>query len=69
MSSSRALVEPKPFTASEQNAIDELRDMCSDHPKIHFQTDNFFLTKYLRHSDWNVKAAYNAILNNYEMKV
>lgn len=63
------LEEPQPFTASEQDAIDELRNMCSGHSKIHFQTETFFLTKYLRHSDWNVKAAYKAIINNYEMKV
>lgn len=61
--------EPTPFTDTEQQAIDDLKILCSKNTKIHFQTDNYFLTKFLRVCDWNAKAAYDAIVYFYELKV
>lgn len=61
--------EPKPFTESEQKAIDDLRELCSQHSNIHFQLDNYFLTKFLRFRNWNVKDALDGIVNMYTLKV
>lgn len=61
--------EPKPFTVAEQEAIDDLKLMCCDHAHINIQTDDYFLTKFLRFCDWSVQAAYEAILKNYELRV
>lgn len=65
----RELEEPKPFTAAEQEALDDLKLLCCEHLHIDFQTDNYFLTKFLRFCDWSPQAAYEAIVNNYELKV
>lgn len=61
--------EPKPFTESEQQAIDDLKELCSQHSNIHFQLDNYFLTKFLRFRNWNAKDAFYAIVNYYTLKV
>lgn len=63
------LVEPKPFTPDEENAIAELRELCKSCTSINIQTDNFFLTKYLRFADWNPAEAFQAICRHYELKV
>lgn len=65
----RELEEPKPFTGAEQEALDDLKLLCSEHLHIDFQTDNYFLTKFLRFCDWSPQTAYEAIINNYELKV
>lgn len=61
--------EPKPFTTIEQKAIDDLKLLCNQQAKIRIQMDNYFLTKFLRYTDWNAEMAYKAILNFYELKV
>lgn len=61
--------EPKPFDAAEQQAIDHLKQMFKQTTDIHFQTDNYFLTRFLRYRDWNVQAAYESIKNYYKIKV
>lgn len=58
-----------PFTEDEKKAMDELRDLFALNPKINFQTDDYFLTKFLRVYDWNAQAAYDAIVFLYELKV
>lgn len=63
------LEEPKPFTAKEQQAIDDLKILCDQHSHIHFQTDNYFLTKFLRCHNWNAENAFTAILHFYDLKV
>lgn len=63
------LKEPLPFNADEQQAIDELKQLFKQNIKINFQTDNYFLTKFLRYRDWNVQAAYESIQNYYKIKV
>lgn len=63
------LEEPQPFSPAEQQAIEDLKLLCRNHLHIDFQTDNFFFTKFLRYRDWSVQAAYEAIVNNYELKV
>lgn len=63
------LEEPTPFTVAEQEAIDDLKLMCQEHLHIDFQTDDYFLTKFLRYCDWSVQAAYEAIVKSYEMRV
>lgn len=63
------LEEPRPFTESEQQAIDELKFKFEKNNEINFQTDNYFLTKFLRYRDWNVEAAYKSIVLYYELKV
>ena len=65
----RELKEPRPFTEAEQKAIDELKLMFEQNTEINFQTDNYFLTKFLRYRDWNVGAAYKSIVSYYELKV
>lgn len=61
--------EPRPFTDAQQNAIDDLRSMFKRDTEIRFQTDNYFLTKFLRYRDWNVEAAYKSIVKYYQLKV
>lgn len=61
--------EPKPFTEIEQQAIADLRELCSQNSTIHFQLDNYFLTKFLRSRNWNAKDAFDAIINFYTLKV
>lgn len=63
------LCEPRPFTHEEENIIAELRELCKAYPSIRFQTDNFFLTKYLRYTDWNSRKAFEAMCRYYELKV
>lgn len=64
------LEEPRPFTESEQQAIDDLKFKFQQNDgTINFQTDNYFLTKFLRYRDWNVEAAYKSIVLHYELKV
>lgn len=65
----RELEEPRPFTEAEQKAIDDLKLLFKQNTKINFQTDNYFLTKFLRYRDWNVEAAYKSIVTYYELKV
>lgn len=65
----RELEEPRPFTDAEQQAIDDLKLLFKQNTKINFQTDNYFLTRFLRYRDWNVSAAYKAIVTYYELKV
>lgn len=65
----RDLVEPNPFTPAEQRAIDDLKMLCNQYPHIHFQKDNYFLTKFLRFCDWNAQKACEAILHFYTLKV
>lgn len=69
MNEFRELKEPRPFTGEEQQAIDNLKQMFTQNTKINFQTDNYFLTKFLRYRDWNVQAAYESIVNYYKIKV
>lgn len=69
MNDFRELKEPRTFTGTEQRAIDDLKLLFKQNTKIHFQTDNYFLTKYLRYRDWNVQAAYESIQNFYKIKV
>lgn len=61
--------EPKPFTLGEEASIDELRRLCRSHSDIHFQLDNYFLTKFLRFCDWNPPRAFESILTFYALKV
>lgn len=61
--------EPRPFNAAEQQAIDQLKQMFKPTTNIHFQTDNYFLTRFLRYRDWDVQAAYESIKNYYKIKV
>lgn len=63
------LNEPRPFNAAEQQAIDHLKQMFKQNTDINFQTDNYFLTKFLRYRDWNVQIAYESIKNYYKIKV
>lgn len=63
------LEEPRPFTEIEQQAIDDLKLLFKQNTKINFQTDNYFLTKFLRYRDWNVETAYKSIVHHYELKV
>lgn len=65
----RELEEPQPFTDAEQKAIDDLKQLFNENTDINFQTDNFFLTKFLRYRDWNAQAAYESIVKYYELKV
>lgn len=65
----RELTEPRPFNAAEQQAIDHLKQMFKQNTDINFQTDNYFLTRFLRYRDWNVQAAYESIKNYYKIKV
>lgn len=65
----RDLEEPQPFTETEQRAIDDLKLMFKQNTEINFQTDNYFLTKFLRYRDWNVAATYKSIVTYYELKV
>lgn len=69
MNDFRELEEPRPLTEAEQQAIDDLKLMFEQNVKINFQTDNYFLTKYLRYRDWNVQDAYESIRNYYKIKV
>lgn len=69
MSDFSELEEPRPFTESEQQAIDDLKLRFKQNTEIDFQTDNYFLTKFLRYRDWNVEAAYKSIVLYYELKV
>lgn len=64
-----AFKEPKPFTKSEQQAIDGLKELCSQPSNIHFQLDNYFLTKFLRFRNWDAKDAFDAIVHFYTLKV
>lgn len=63
------LHEPRPFNADERQALDQLKRMFEQNTEINFQTDNFFLTRFLRYRDWNVQAAYESIKNYYKLKV
>lgn len=63
------LKEPRPFNAAEQRAIDELKQKFQQNTKINFQTDNYFLTKFLRYRDWDVETAYESIKTFYKIKV
>lgn len=63
------LQEPRPFTEAEQQAIDDLKLLFKQNTKINFQTDNYFLTKFLRYRDWNAESAYKSIVHYYELKV
>lgn len=63
------LKEPWPLNAAEQQAIDELKQMFQQNTEIDFQTDQYFLTKFLRYRDWNVEATYESIKNYYKIKV
>lgn len=63
------LEEPLPFTATEQKAIDDLKLLFKQNSEINFQTDQYFLTKFLRYRDWNAEQAYKSIVNYYELKV
>lgn len=63
------LCETEPFTCEEENAIAELKQLCKAYPSIRFQTENYFLTKYLRYADWNPRKAFEAIRRHYELKV
>lgn len=69
MNDFRELKEPRPLNAAELQAIDDLKSSFKQNMKINFQTDNYFLTKYLRYRDWNVQAAYESIQNYYKIKV
>lgn len=69
MNNFREFEEPRPLTEAEQQAIDDLKLMFEQNVKINFQTDNYFLTKYLRYRDWNVQDAYESIRNYYKIKV
>lgn len=69
MNDFRELREPRMLTAVEQRAIEDLKLLFKQNTKISFQTDNYFLTKYLRYRDWNVQAAYESIQNFYKIKV
>lgn len=61
--------EPRPFNADEQQAIDHLKQMFKQTTDINFQTDNHFLTRFLRYRDWDAQAAYESIKNYYKIKV
>lgn len=61
--------EPRPFSADEEQAIDHLKQMFKQTTDINFQTDNYFLTRFLRYRDWEVQAAYESIKNYYKIKV
>lgn len=63
------LCEPIPFTKEEENAIAELKELCKACPSIRIQTENYFLTKYLRYTNWNIKKAFEAICHYYQLKV
>lgn len=63
------LEEPRPFTDAEQQAIDDLKELFKKNSDINFQTDDYFLTKFLRYRDWNPKAAYDSVVLYYKLKV
>lgn len=60
--------EPKPFTADEECAIEELKRLFGSRPDIEFQRDNYFLTKFLRFCDWNPQKAFEVIVSFYVLK-
>lgn len=51
--------EPRTFTDAQQKRNTGIR----------FQTDNYFLTKFLRYRDWNVEAAYKSIVSYYQLEL
>lgn len=61
--------EPYPLTESEKCALDEIRKLMLDYPKIRFQMDQYFLTKYLRAADWNPQKAFEQMRRIYKLKV
>lgn len=63
------LEERRPFTDAEQQAIDDLKELFKNKSDINFQTDDYFLTKFLRYRDWNAKAAYDSVVLYYKLKV
>lgn len=69
MNEFRDLQEPRPFSDAQQQAIDDLKLQFKQNSEINFQTDNYFLTKFLRYRDWNVDGAYKSIVNYYQLKV
>lgn len=68
MSEFPELCEPKPFTAEEEHAIEELKRLYGNRPNIEFQRDSYFLTKFLRFCDWNPQKAFEMIVTFYELK-
>lgn len=61
--------EPHPLTESEQCALDEIRRLMMDYTRIRFQTDQYFLTKYLRAADWSPQKAFDQMRRIYKLKV
>lgn len=61
--------EPRPLTESEQCALDEIRRLMMDYTRIRFQTDQYFLTKYLRAADWSPQKAFDQMRRIYKLKV
>lgn len=62
------MCEPRPFSVDEECALDELRRLFATRSDIEFQSDNYFLTKFLRFCDWNPQRAFASCVNYYEMK-
>lgn len=62
------LCEPRPFTVDEQEAIDGVKRLFATRKDILFQSDDYFLTKFLRFCDWNPEKAFACIVGFYELK-
>lgn len=62
------LREPKAFTPEERAHIDDLKRLFTTRNDISFQTDEYFLTKFLRLCDWNAEKAFASAINYYELK-
>lgn len=61
--------EENPLTELEIAAINDIKKLMADYRKIHFQTDQYFLTKYLRAADWCAEKAFNRMRRIYKLKV
>lgn len=69
MTDNEWLLESKPLSDVEIQAIDDIKKLMANYTIIHFQLDQNFLTKYLRASDWCVQKAFDLMKRIYKLKV
>lgn len=69
MTDNEWLLESKPLTDVELQAIVDIKKLMANYTNIHFQMDQNFLTKYLRAADWCVQKAFDLMKRIYKLKV
>lgn len=63
------LLEAKSLGEAERSAIDNIKELMANCSNIKFQEDQYFLTKYLRASNWCAETAFERIRRVYKLKV